>query len=182
MEDPWKIHGTHGFPWVPMSPPESPWVPMGTHGTLHAFLDFEMLVLRRNARHFLRAFSLFFGVFARMPNAGTFAIILWLSGPFLWLFVHFSLLVFRFLAPTALCLGTSHTIWRIFPWLRGARPQCVETRQPRHPQCAFWPHPWFAFGTISDALLLTFSGFVILLKLCSPPPCEFYGPAAASHH
>jgi hypothetical protein len=41
------------------------------------------------------------------------------------------------LAPTALCLDTSHTIWRIFPSLGGARPQCDETCQPRHLQCGF---------------------------------------------
>ena len=123
--------------------------------TLPAFLDFYMLFLGGNARHFLRAFSLVFVCASQeCPHAGTFAIILWISGPFLWMFVHFSLLVFRFLAPTALCLDTSHTIWRIFPSLGGARPQCDETRQPRHSQCAFWPHPAFAFRTILDALLL----------------------------
>ena len=127
-----------------------------------------MLFLGGNARHFLRAFSLVFVCASQeCPHAGTFAIILWISGSFLWMFVRFSLLVSRFLAPAVLCLDTSHTIWRIFPSLGGARPQCDETRQPRHPQCAFCPHPGFAFGTISDALLLTFSGFVILLKLCS---------------
>ena len=79
----------------------------------------------------------------------------------------FLLLVFCFLAPMALCLNTFHTIWLIFPSLGSARPQCEETRQPRDPQHAFWPNQEVALGTISDALLLTFSYFVILLKLRS---------------
>ena len=119
--------------------------------TLHAFLDFEMLVLGRNARHFLRAFSLvFFACSQECPHADTFTSLFSVSGPFLWSFVHFSLLIFRFLTPTALCLGTSHTIWLIFPGLGGAKPQCDETRQLRHLQCAFCPHPGFAFGAILD--------------------------------
>ena len=58
--------------------------------TLPAFLDFQMLFLGGNARHFLTAFSLVFVCASQeCPHAGTFAIILWLSGLCLCMFVHF---------------------------------------------------------------------------------------------
>ena len=46
-------------------------------------------------RDFLRAFSLVFVCASQeCPHAGTFAIILWISVQFVWMFVRFSLLVF----------------------------------------------------------------------------------------
>ena len=127
----------------------------GAHSA--CFSGFSNVILRGGCPPFFEGvFFRFFCASQECPHAESFAIILWISGQFLWMFVYFLLLVFRFLAPTALCLDTSQTIWRIFPSLGGARPQCDETRQPRHPQCAFWPHPGFAFGTILDALLLIF--------------------------
>ena len=51
--------------------------------TLPAFLDFEMLSLGGDARDFLRAFSLVFVCASQeCSHAGTFAVILWISGPF----------------------------------------------------------------------------------------------------
>ena len=56
--------------------------------TLPAFLDFQMLFLGGNARHFLRAFSLVFVCASQeCPHAGTFTIILWTSVDICALFV-----------------------------------------------------------------------------------------------
>ena len=124
---------------------------------LLAFLDFQMLFLRGDACHFSRGlFFMFFCVSQECPHASNLPSFCDFRVHFCRCLCTFRCLFFVLLAPTALCLDTSHTIWRIFPSLGGARPQCDETRQPRHPQCAFWSHPGFAFGTILDALLLIF--------------------------
>ena len=83
---------------------------------------------------------------------------------------HFVTFGVMFVDVCALCVACFSFCWRprhfawtlltqfgaFFHWLGGARPECDETRQPRHPKCAFCPHPGFAFGTILDALLFIF--------------------------